>query len=428
MPDRDSIEGTPTLEDQVRELRDLIAAQQAEIAAQHTEIATLRAEVKSARPPAALVAMPGPSESSPAREPAMPARATTGGRGTSRRRLLTGAGAATAVTVALVASGQMAEASPAVDGDIIHAGETTTASSTTTLQAVVTASPEPLLHADNSTSTQDGDGIWGTASPGGSGVFGMGSGNDGSGFGGIGVSGTSFSTLGAAASSPRSRRAAQLRSGAVSPKSGIGLFSLRYGVLGQSDEFDLGALGTGRILQVPIATSGAPTSGSHFLGEQIRDGSGELWLCTSTGAPGTWVKAAHAVAGFTGGAISYLSKPIRLLDTRSGAGDALHNGGGPYAGGSTHALTIAGASFKGVTVPSGAQGAIGNVTVINPAGGGYLALVPHGAGFSGTAIMSFSAGQTVSNSFNVGLASGQLDIIIGSSSTDVILDLFAVVA
>jgi hypothetical protein len=34
----------------------------------------------------------------------------------------------------------------------------------------------------------------------------------------------------------------------------------------------------------------------------------------------------------------------------------------------------------------------------------------------------------VSNSFNVGLFSGQLDIIIGGNPTDVILDLFAVVA
>jgi hypothetical protein len=57
-----------------------------------------------------------------------------------------------------------------------------------------------------------------------------------------------------------------------------------------------------------------------------------------------------------------------------------------------------------------------------------VALVPHGAGFSGTAILSFSAGQVISNSFNVGLSGGKLDIIIGGNPTDVILDLFAVVA
>jgi hypothetical protein len=73
-------------------------------------------------------------------------------------------------------------------------------------------------------------------------------------------------------------------------------------------------------------------------------------------------------------------------------------------------------------------GAIGNVTVVStPAGGGYLALVPHGTGFSGTAILAYGLSQTVSNSFNVVLDGGQLDIIVGGNTTDVILDLFAVV-
>ena len=39
------------------------------------------------------------------------------------------------------------------------------------------------------------------------------------------------------------------------------------------------------------------------------------------------------------------------------------------------------------------------------------------------------AGQIVSNAFNVGLANGKLDIILGSAgSADVILDLYAVIS
>jgi hypothetical protein len=67
------------------------------------------------------------------------------------------------------------------------------------------------------------------------------------------------------------------------------------------------------------------------------------------------------------------------------------------------------------------------VTATRRRDAGYVALVPHGIGFSGTAILAFNAGQTVSNSFNVGPSSGTLDIIIGNAGTDVILDLFAVV-
>ena len=60
-----------------------------------------------------------------------------------------------------------------------------------------------------------------------------------------------------------------------------------------------------------------------------------------------------------------------------------------------------------------------------------MALVPSGAGFSGTANLAYVSGQVVSNSYNVGLsATGALDIILGggTSGADVILDLFAVVS
>jgi hypothetical protein len=179
---------------------------------------------------------------------------------------------------------------------------------------------------------------------------------------------------------------------------------------------------------LPSGTAGAPTTGVHYAGELYVDHAAVLWFCTGLGTPGTWVRLPGVRSSATGGAITYLPKPIRLLDTRSGATDALNEPGAPYAGGSTHSLTIAGVTFNTVTVPSGALGAIGNVTVVNAVGGGYLALVPHGAGFTGTAILAYTAGQTVSNSFNVGLSSGELDIIIGGNTTDVILDLFAVVA
>jgi len=176
---------------------------------------------------------------------------------------------------------------------------------------------------------------------------------------------------------------------------------------------------------------GAPQGGPHIAGEIVGDSNAELWVCVASGSPGSWTKLAHLAPGATnGGAITYLSKPLRLLDTRPGQ-PAVNHPGAPYLAGSTHTITVAGATNGTVTVPATCVGAIGNLTVIGQTGGGnYVELVPSGAGFSSTSNLNFVAGQLVSNSYNVGLnPSGYLDIILGSGgNADVILDLYAIIA
>jgi hypothetical protein len=203
-------------------------------------------------------------------------------------------------------------------------------------------------------------------------------------------------------------------------------------VAASTSSYDIFANGTGRLRETVQGFAGPPSGGgtTYQKGEMLRDTNGELCLCTTGGAPGTWVKVAHLSPGAnTGGAITFLSKSIRLLDTRIGASDVLNNGGGPYAGGSTHTLTVAGQTFNGVTVPSNCIGAMGNLTAVSTsAGGGYLAVAPHGTGFSGTAILAYGPSQIVGNFFSVVLSGGQLDIIVVGNSTDVVFDLFAVVS
>ncbi|HZC06058.1 MAG TPA: hypothetical protein VE338_10480, partial [Ktedonobacterales bacterium] len=228
---------------------------------------------------------------------------------------------------------------------------------------------------------------------------------------------------------------------------GIGLTSMGYGVYGGSDVgwgvvgdsgggADIGSIGTGIIYQVLQGFAGAPSknpdgtpAGPFLGGESIRDSNGDLWLCVAAGSPGTWVKVAHLSPGLPGGAISYLSKPIRLFDSRSGATDALFHPGAPCAANSSTTVQVSGDAYNGVTVPASVAGAIGNVTVLNAAGSGFVELVPSGAGFTGAANLAFAPGQIISNAFNVGLNStGALDIYVGSSAVDVIVDLFAIVA
>jgi hypothetical protein len=313
---------------------------------------------------------------------------------TSRRHLLTTAGAAAAATTAAVVVSANGNIAHAASGNDLVLGASNDANAITSLTNTAGSSPAPLVVFDNSTATTStSDGLDGYGAAGAIGVYGEADSNTGSGV--------------------------------------LGFSDVGWGVVGITvGGADIAALGGGLIYQIPQSTVGAPTSGSFIPGVSIVDAAGELWICTVAGSPGGWARVAHVASGASGsagGAITYVSKPIRLLDTRSGASDALNEPGAPYAGGSTHSITIAGVSFNSVTVPSAAVGAMGNLTVVNPTGSGYVALVPHGAGFTGTAILAYTAGQTVSNSFNVGLSSGELDIIIGGNTTDVILDVFAVV-
>lgn len=63
-----------------------------------------------------------------------------------------------------------------------------------------------------------------------------------------------------------------------------------------------GAYITSDDVSVPfLIASGAPTSGTHVLGESYIAEDGQLWVCTSAGTPGTWVAvgSGRAIGGPT---------------------------------------------------------------------------------------------------------------------------------
>jgi hypothetical protein len=369
-----------SLAEEIQALRQHVAEQQQVISQHQAELAQLRTQIERVNPKNQAALSEAASGESPQRY------------ATGRRRLLASAGtaAAAAVTTAVVL-GAAENVAHAASGNDWILGQGNNADATTYLFPTAGATPSPLLYAWN-VNTSEGIGIQGYGGPGGNGVYG--NATHPTGYGVWGESDTGFGVVG----------------GSI------------FGV-------DVAALGTGRLQQSTQASAWPPSSGSYSIGEMIRDANGDLWICIATGSPGTWARIPHVVPGSTGGAITYLFKPIRLLDSRSGSTDAFIVGGGPYGGGSIHTLDIAGVFYNGVTVPSTALGAIGNVTVVSASSGsGFLALVPSGAGFSGTAVLSYNSAQIVSNSFNVGLTNGKLDIIVEGNSTDVILDLFAVVA
>jgi hypothetical protein len=162
---------------------------------------------------------------------------------------------------------------------------------------------------------------------------------------------------------------------------------------------------------------GAPASGTFAAGEQIRDAGGNLFICVAGGSPGTWVKAAAAAAG-RGGMVNLLSAPIRLLDTRGPIGKR--------PAGSVYVLQVTGVLVGTIQVPKGATGVVGNVTVVQPNGGGDLRLYPGGAPQPATSSINFANGQVVANGVTVGLSTGgkisiKVDMPAGTS-THVIFD------
>jgi hypothetical protein len=164
----------------------------------------------------------------------------------------------------------------------------------------------------------------------------------------------------------------------------------------------------------------------QFGGMLYVDSTASLWFCTSGGTPGTWIRLSGPQSGVQGGALNYLAVPGRIFDTRPGTPVPLPPPAlkVPLAGGSTTTIQVTGTPVGALSVPVGATGIFGNLTVTNTQGPGDLILWPHGAPQPNASNINYGPGQTVANSFNVGLSSGgAIDLFVHVSGTDVLLDI-----
>lgn len=70
---------------------------------------------------------------------------------------------------------------------------------------------------------------------------------------------------------------------------------------------------TGATAQATIlaggTASGAPTIGTHVVGELVIDATGAAWFCTVAGTPGTWVAAAKMSVARQGGSATAWNAP-----------------------------------------------------------------------------------------------------------------------
>ena len=144
----------------------------------------------------------------------------------------------------------------------------------------------------------------------------------------------------------------------------------------------------------------------------------------STDANGCKGTRAYTVTISSGGLMFYpLSKPLHLLDTRAAAarpGPAFDMPNAKIKGlvtNGTPRVQQARVTFDGVTIPANAQAIVGTATVINNpdpgayTGTGNVTFYPNGKAKPEVSNLNYAAGQTISNSFTVGLGdSGAFDI------------------
>lgn len=230
---------------------------------------------------------------------------------------------------------------------------------------------------------------------------------------------------------------------------GVGGNSDGYGVIGQSSgtngtgigvfgyapsSLDLFAGGSGRIYMVAAVASGPPTTGGHFRGEIVRDATSDVYVCLEDGTPGKWRKLAATAPTYesAGGSVNYLSKPIRLFDSRKIDPNVPLGSGSKLAPNTPVTVQVTGTTAQGLAVPTLAKGVIGNLTVVQPDGNGWLTVWPEGPTPS-TSNLNYSLGNgspAIANSFSCRLSAvGEMQVMTaGPSAAHVIIDIVGFIA
>jgi hypothetical protein len=118
------------------------------------------------------------------------------------------------------------------------------------------------------------------------------------------------------------------------------------------------------------------------------------------------------VPAATGPTALYLITPCRLIDTRDANSPV-------YADQSDRAVYVA----RRCGIPAGAKAIAANVTVVNPAGGGYLTLYPSASAIPATSTINYRAAKTRANNAVLPLsAGGMLNVHNSGPAVHVILD------
>ncbi|MCU0267205.1 MAG: hypothetical protein MUF83_01025 [Acidimicrobiales bacterium] len=311
---------------------------------------------------------------------AEPASLVAGGRTTDRRHLLSGAATAAAGAVVGGAALALGQASPAGAITANFSGSPAincTADPNTQAAIVATTASGRGLAATATT----GEAVFGLCSSG-TGVYGESSAN------GEGVFGRSVSGI------------------AVEAITGTGV-----GVVAESQRTQLLLRGS----PTPPPSSAVSREG----GSIVRDGNGDVWLCTSGGTPGVWRKLAGPTSA---GAFHLLAVPKRVYDSRPGFEPVGVGTKAPLVPGWAREIDL---KANGSGVPTKAVGVLVSVVATNTTGGGggFLAIYRNGVAWPGTSNLNWSGpDQSVAVTTVTGVDPVSWCALYASETTDVVVD------
>lgn len=173
------------------------------------------------------------------------------------------------------------------------------------------------------------------------------------------------------------------------------------------------------------ATSPLTSGGTYQKRDIVVDSAGVMWFCVAGGTPGTW----RMLSGpSTAGAFTPLT-PGRVYDSRLGS----FSPNGALGSGQNRTISVANSydPFSGTLVttnfvPAGATAVFANVTVVETAGNGWLAVNPGGTTTVSASSINWSAsGQILANGISLTLNTNrQITVVNGSpGSTQFIVDI-----
>lgn len=202
-----------------------------------------------------------------------------------------------------------------------------------------------------------------------------------------------------------------------------------YGVVGRGvGDLSVGVYAAGRKANVEMLPSGeapATRTDAHNAGEMLIDANRDVWVCVTSGSPGTWRKLTGPAAAGSFHALA----PSRVYDSRVNVPAP-----GTLSAGANRTISVAakrdinsGAVTTDNIVPAGATAIACNVTAVNTVAAGFLTLNPGGTTTTDGATVNWSgAGQILNNGVIVKLNDQrQVTIVCGGTAatrTDVVVD------
>lgn len=179
-----------------------------------------------------------------------------------------------------------------------------------------------------------------------------------------------------------------------------------------------GTLPPGLSLSLGGVLSGTPTQAGSFTFSITAQDNG---VCIGiTGYTLT------ITGGTTSGSLQFypLPRPVRLLDTRTGA-TGCDAPAAMIAGNTSRLQTAAGRTCDGITIPASARALTGNITTVE-SGGGFLTLYPGDSQQPLAANSNYAPNEVLNNVFTVGLGQSGPDAgafrIYVTSNTNIVVD------